>query len=174
MRMISWLTTPDASDSHGACLHQPCLTPSIGTRARRQNKFKCSASEGLTIHSVFNKFFTDVLLPKYAGTPKEASLRAMVTNYTDICDIVDLLHLSMYGRCVDPDLLQAKIDTWALSHEVAYGKTLTYLKTHLTAHLADVLRSRREVACANQPDNSDAAVAKIVIACWALERNVYA
>jgi hypothetical protein len=40
--------------------------------------------------------------------------------------------------------------------------------------LADVLRSRREVACANQPDNSDAAVAKIVIACWALERNVYA
>ena len=53
----------------------------------------------------------------------------MVTNYTDICDIVDLRHLSMYGRCVDPDLLEAKIDTWALSHEVAYGKTLTYLKT---------------------------------------------
>ena len=84
------------------------------------------------------------------------------------------MHLSMYGRGVDPDLLQGKLDVWTLSHETAYATSLTYLKTHATAHLADMLRNRSNVACVGQPESAEGSTAKMLIGCWALDRNVCA
>ena len=119
--------------------------------------FKCSASEGLTLYPVLCKFFDSVLLPRFEGTPKYDAIAAQVQSYNDLCDVVDLLQLSKYGREVQPQLLDDKVTTWMQSHQHAYGTSLWYLKSHLTGHLADTLR------CRKQP--------RILLACWALERH---
>ena len=120
--------------------------------------FKATASDGLTLYAVLCKFFTDVLLPAHVGNANHARLVAMIASYTCLCDIIDLLQMSKHGRQIEATLLDAKIAAWVSSHKAAYGQTLTYLKTHLTQHLSDVLRAR-------QANKSNIA---ILVACWAL------
>ena len=122
--------------------------------------FKCNASEGLTLYPVVCKFFQDVLLPRHEGTAIHATLSAMVVSFVSLCDVVDVLQLCKHGRQVEPDLLQEKMDLWATSHRAAYGTSLMYLKTHLTYHLVDILRARKE-------DSDDT----LLIACWVLDRD---
>ena len=121
--------------------------------------FKCTASDGLTLYALFAEFFENVLLPRFAGAANEATLRLKIVSYSRLCDVVDLLQLSKFGRDVVPDLLDDKVGQWRDSHAAAYVKSLTYLKTHLTSHLSDMLRTRRR-------ENKHAPA----LACWTLDR----
>ena len=121
--------------------------------------FKCTASDGLTLYALFAKFFENVLLPRFAGARNEATLRLKIVSYNHLCDVIDLLQLSKFGRDVEPDLLDDKVAQWRDSHATAYDKSLTYLKTHLTSHLSDMLRTRRR-------QNKKA----LLMACWTLDR----
>ena len=64
--------------------------------------FKCNASDGLSLYAVLAKFFEKVLLPRFVGTQQEATLRCKVASYNRLCDVVDLLQLSKFGRDVLP------------------------------------------------------------------------
>ena len=76
--------------------------------------------------------------------------------------------LSKHGRTISPSLLSDKCDMWIKDHRVAYGISLTTLKTHLMGHLSDILRRR---GTHGADDGSD----QLMVACWALERvHVYA
>ena len=121
--------------------------------------FKATASDGLILYAVVCKFFNDVLLPKLAGTACHADLAARVASYTSLCDVIDLLQMCKHGHQIEPTLLEAKLADWIANHRVAYGVTLQYLKTHLTGHLADMLRKRIK------PPRTLA----LLIACWALD-----
>ena len=121
--------------------------------------FKCSASDGLTLYAVICKFFQDVLLKTAEGTTYEAELAAKVHSYVCQCDIIDLLQISKHGRHVDASLLDEKTATWSQAHATAYGSSLTYLKTHLTRHLGDMLRRRQGKSNG----------IGILLACWALD-----
>ena len=120
--------------------------------------FKSSASGGLTLYAVLCKFFDDVLLPRFEGTALHATLTAMVVSYHRLADVVDLLQLSMHGRQVLPDLLDSKVSQWREANYNAYGNRLTYLKTHLTSHLADILRARAKKS-----------KYAMLMACWTLD-----
>jgi hypothetical protein len=128
---------------------------------KKAEVFKTTASDGLTLYAILCKFFEDVLLQRYEGTARFAPLRAKVTSYSHMCDVIDLVQLSKHGRQVAPDLLDEKIETWIQSHVAAYGTSLFYLKTHLTRHLPDQLRARLE----NNPDDA------MLLACWTLDRD---
>ena len=123
--------------------------------------FKGTASDGLTLYAVIGKFFQDVLLSRLAGTARCDEVTRMVTSYHRLCECVDLVQLSKFGNSVCPDLLDRTIGAWRLAHAVAYGTSLTYLKTHLTSHLPDVLRARGR-------DEHRKRLA-MLIACWALD-----
>ena len=125
--------------------------------------FKCSASEGLTLYAVLCKFFEGIVLPHFNGSADHALLVAMVKSYSLLCDVVDLLQLCKFGVKVSPDLLEKKIDAWALAHRAAYGTDCWFLKNHLTMHLADIVRER-------EADDEETSI----FACWLLDRNVYA
>jgi len=121
--------------------------------------FKCQASDGLTLYAVLCKFFQDVLLKTAEGKAYEAELAAQVHCYVCQCDVIDLLQLSKHGRHVDASLLDEKTATWSQAHATAYGDSLTYLKTHLTRHLGDMLRRRQGKSNG----------IGILLACWALD-----
>ena len=104
---------------------------------------KRTASDGLSLFAVHAKCFENVLMPRFDGTPHKAELSLKIANYSRLCDVADLLQLSKFGRCVLPDLLHDIVGRWRNAHAAAYGKTLTYLKTHLASHMGDMLRARR-------------------------------
>ena len=110
---------------------------------KKAEMFKCSASDGLTLYAILAKFFEDVLLPRHTGSAGHAALASKIASYKRLCDVIDLLYLSKVGRDVLPEVLDDVVLQWRDAHAVAYGKSLTYLKTHLTSHLADMLRLRR-------------------------------
>ena len=122
-------------------LRRNTLSPKHWDSCKDATVFKTSASDGLTLYAVVGKFCQDVLLPRFAGA-KLAELTLMMTSYNCLSDVVDLLQLSLHGLEIDPDLLDQKCQAWRRAHEAAYGVALTYLKTHLTSHLAKVLRAR--------------------------------
>ena len=122
--------------------------------------FKCTASDGLSLYAVVGRFFMQILLPLHEHTDKHASLSAKVCSYLRLCDVVDVLQANKFGREVDPDLLDTRIVDWRNKHFEAYGATLTYLKTHLTGHLADNTRNRFEQSGTT-----------LQLACWTLERH---
>lgn len=122
--------------------------------------FKCTASDGLTLYALLGKFFEKVLVPRHHGTAIYAKLCLMVRSYQCLSDVVDVLQVSKFGREVDPALLDGTIGDWRDAHFKAYGKTLTYLKTHLTSHLPENMRAR-----------SKKSKSTLTLACWTLERS---
>ena len=121
--------------------------------------FKSTASDGLNLYAVVCKFSNVVLVPKAVGTAHNENLVARVASYTSLCDVIDLLQLSQHGRQLEPTLLEEKLAHWIANHRVAYGVSLTYLQTHLTGHLGDVLRKRIKLGRGYA----------LLIACWALD-----
>ena len=120
--------------------------------------FKCQASDGLNLYSVMHRFFVAVLLPAIGGSPQHDTVKLQVDSYGQLCDVVDLLQLSKFGKPVPRALFREKVVDWATVHQNAYGVELWYLKSHLTLHLPDVLDARGE-------DEEDA----MSLACWVLE-----
>jgi hypothetical protein len=121
--------------------------------------FKRTASNGLTLYALFSKIFENVLLTRFAGAANEAALILKIVSFNRLCDVIDLLQLSKFGRDVLPDLLDDKVGQWRDPHAAAYVKSLTYLQTHLTSHLSDMLRTRRR-------KNKHAPA----LTCWTLDR----
>ena len=120
--------------------------------------FKCQASDGLNLYSVMHRFFVAVLLPAIGGSPQHDTVKLQVDSYGQLCDVVDLLQLSKFGKPVPRALFREKVVDWGTVHQNAYGVELWYLKSHLTLHLPDVLDARGE-------DEEDA----MSLACWVLE-----
>ena len=127
--------------------------------------FKSAASEGLSLYAVSCKFADDVLLKRF---PTNAPLHAKAASYRELCNVIDLVVVSKHGYDVDPDLLDAKIGAWRVAHANAYGKSLTYLKTHLTSHLPDNLRARTVSSTAVA---SGRVSRRFLFACWTLDRS---
>jgi hypothetical protein len=124
--------------------------------------FKATASDGLTLFAVCSKFFDDVLLPRHVGHASHAGLQARVTSYHKLADCIDLLQVCKHGMDICPDLLEGKVMEWRVANQAAYGNNLTYLKTHLTQHLPDIIRKRSASISGN----------RTLIACWALDRGL--
>ena len=91
-------------------------------------RFKCSASEGLSLYSiisVFLKAFGDRCAPAIGA-------------YKSLCDVIDCLYLSARGK-VSPQQLQESVERFLDHYVGAFGEDHTTPAFHWLLHVRDYL-----------------------------------
>ena len=132
---------------HGrSCRHsffQGCEWPAyIGGRSvsgknlfhKKDQEFKCSASEGLAFYPVMQSFLQR-RLPGIASR----ECREAIQSFFLLCDVLDALQLCATGR-VDADNLEEKLCRHLRKYVEVYGPDKVLPKGHYALHLADSLR----------------------------------
>jgi len=104
------------------------------TDGRRKNnhealKFKCSASEGLSLYMILAVFF------KVYGAICAAERRA----YNALCDVIDLLSSVARGK-IQPQQLQDAVELFLDAYSIAFGDDHMTPKFHWLLHFPKSLR----------------------------------
>ena len=104
---------------------------------KEASKFKCSASEGLSLYMVVTVFF------KVYGAIGAAELRA----YNALCDVIDLLSSVARGK-IQPQQLQDSVELFLDAYSAAFGDEYMTPTFHWLLHFSKSLRDAGTlVAC---------------------------
>ncbi|CAE7337656.1 unnamed protein product [Symbiodinium sp. KB8] len=101
---------------------------------KKDQEFKCSASEGLAFYPVMQSFLQR-RLPGIASR----ECREAIQSFFLLCDVLDALQLCATGR-VDADNLEEKLCRHLRKYVEVYGPDKVLPKGHYALHLADSLR----------------------------------
>ena len=115
-------------------LREACLHWWTDLFQKKEQEFKCSASEGLAFYPVMQSFLQR-RLPGIASR----ECREAIQSFFLLCDVLDALQLSATGR-VNADDLEEKICRHMRKYVEVYGPEKVLPKGHYALHLADSLR----------------------------------
>ena len=114
----------------------------------KQNHFRCSASEGLSLYALIRHFLEVVVMP--AGT---CSLECAA--YVALADLIDCLKSATHHgtKFISANTLDRSAEAFLDAYDAAWGMQYSTPKFHWTLHFGDCLRRNG-----------------FLISCWTLER----